>query len=288
MSETVDEVVILLATISSLHRLRFPHPHRLPQPSSLTLAGSRRTGLSIFHNFSVDSLRDPRDFHVLSTVYPIYGSTSAPSGPLLCHSWLDHRRDAVFLLSQSSGSLVAVRMEADKVTSFEFKSSNLMDKLKGFVPSIMRSSQESEEAALCLSSHAFVEDTMVVGLCRDLKIRFWSFSRQKCVHSLSLALSLQVTGESGGSLAVRRPSIRKLDVGDALTLVLFLNVNDVRRFLVYKITYRDGGIEAQQLACLNTDAGEDLLDFQVCHQQLLYLTLTPRMQSRVKVTSLQE
>lgn len=282
VNETPDEVVILLATIGSLHRLRFPHPRRLPHP--VTLSG-KRVGLSIFHNFCIDSLRDPRDFHILSTVYPIYGATSTPSGPVLVHSWLPNRREAVFILANSSGTLVCVRMDPEKVHSFEFKSNNFMDKLKGFVPSIIRSSQDSDEAALCLSSHSFADDMIIFGLCRDLKIRFWSFSRQKCLH----AVSLQVPEDMDSScLTVRRPAIRKVDSGDALVIVLFLNVNDLRQFAVYKITFHDSAIEAQHIASLSTEHGEDLVDFQVYRDELLYLTYNSRMQSNVKRGSLKE
>lgn len=283
VNETHNEVVILLATIGSLHKLRFPHPRRLPHPS--TSSAGKRVALSIFHNFCVDSLRDPHNFHVLNTVYPIYGATSAPSGPVLVHSWLRNGREAVFIMSNSSGSLICVRMDGDSVQSFEFKSSSFMDKLKGFVPSIIRSGQDGDEAALCLSSHSFVDDMIIFGLCRDLMIRFWSFSRQKSLH----AVSLQVAEDTDySSLTVRRPAIRKVDTGDALLIILFLNVNDMRQFCLYKITYGNSVIEANHVASLRTEHGEDMVDFQVYRDELLYLTYDSRMQSRVKRTSLKE
>lgn len=281
VNETQDEVIILLATIGSLHKLRFPHPRRLPVPSSDS--SGRRTAQSIFHNFAIDSLRDPRNFHILSSVFPIYGSSA--SGPILSHSWLENGREAVFVLSNSSGSLLGVRMDGEKVQSFEFKSSNFMDKLKGFVPSIIRSSGEGEESVLCLSSHNFADDMIVIGLCRDLKIRFWSFSRQRCIHSISLQ------DMDSSALTVRRPAIRKLDAGDALVIVLYLNVNDRRCFSVYRVTQQcgsGGGIEAHHVSCLNTEHGEDLVDFQVRGEEVLYLTYNSRMQSCVKHASLKE
>ena len=258
MNETHDEVVILWRRSDHCTDCDSRIPAACPIPHAHHPGA--RIGLSVFHNFCTDSLRDPHNFHVLSSVYPIYGAMSTPTGPVLVHSWIQNRREAVFILANLSGTLVCVRMDAEKVQSFEFRSNNFMDKLKGFVPSMMRSSQDSDEAALCLSSHSFADDTIIFGLCRDLKIRFWSFSRQKSVH----AVSLQVPEDMDSSgLTVRRPAIRKVDSGDALVIVLFLNVNDLRQFSVYKITYRNSVIEAQHVASLNTEHGEDLVDFQV-------------------------
>jgi hypothetical protein len=287
VNETHEEVVILMATTGSLHRLRFPHPRRLPHPAA---PSGKRIGLSIFHNFSIDSLSDPRNFHILSTVSPIYGLPSAtPSGPVVVHSWLKNGREPVFILANSSGTLIAVRMDgSEKVQSFEFKSSNFMDKLKGFVPSIIRNSQNSDEAALCLSSHCFpgFDDTIVFGLCRDLQIRFWSFSRQKCLHAVRLELPADM---DSSSLTVRRPAIRKVESGDALVIVLFLNVNDVRQFSVYKVTCGNNSvIEAHHAASLNTEYGEDVVDFQVYRDELWYVTYNSRMQTHVKRGTLKE
>lgn len=294
VNETQDEVVILLATIGSLHRLRFPHPRRLPQPGSRSIFSSsgKRVGLSIFHNFSIDSLRDPRNFHVLSNVYPVYAS-GPQSGPLLCHSWLQNGNEAVFILSNNSASLVAVHMGAERVQSFEFRGNNLMDKLKGLVPSLIRSSQDSEEAPLCLTSHRFPEDRIVIGLCRDLRIRFWSFSRQKCLHVMSLqgagCNSNLNNSLDASSLTIRRPAIRKVDAGEAVLIVLYINVNELRQFIAYKVHQTaSGGLEVLHIASLNTAAGEDPVDFQLHGNDLMYLTCDNRMQSKVRRTCVKE
>lgn len=53
-------VVILVATVSSIHRLSFSHPDRLQKVNSIDLQS-----LSIFHDASVNSTRDPSTFYVI-------------------------------------------------------------------------------------------------------------------------------------------------------------------------------------------------------------------------------
>lgn len=56
-------VVILTATVSSIHRLTFSHPDRLQKLQS----GNNAAGiaLSIFHDASSNSTRDPSTFYVI-------------------------------------------------------------------------------------------------------------------------------------------------------------------------------------------------------------------------------
>lgn len=49
-----------------------------------------------------------------------------------------------------------------------------------------RGNQEGEEAAVSVVSHQTADDWLIVALCRDLRIRMWSYKRQECLmcHSL--------------------------------------------------------------------------------------------------------
>lgn len=68
--ETGHQVVILVATVSSIHRLNFTHPDILARQQSGQNDGS--ISLSVFQEATAQATRDPSTFHVI-------GHTSAPS-----------------------------------------------------------------------------------------------------------------------------------------------------------------------------------------------------------------
>lgn len=54
-------VMILVATVSSIHRITFSHPDRLQKLNSI----DSQSSLSIFHDASVNTTRDPSTFYVI-------------------------------------------------------------------------------------------------------------------------------------------------------------------------------------------------------------------------------
>lgn len=59
--ETQVSVIILVVTVSSLHRLSFTHPSKLQQKVETQ-------SLSIFHETSTNSTRDTSTFHVIGNL----------------------------------------------------------------------------------------------------------------------------------------------------------------------------------------------------------------------------
>lgn len=121
--ETSDQVYILVATVASVHRFVFPHPHKLgtnlagidPQRSmsprslltSTSLSGLEYSRPSIFSSAYSDHFHDPSTFHVLNS------SSNSSLGmpfPITSCSWLTQQREAVFVLANSAGSLLVVRL----------------------------------------------------------------------------------------------------------------------------------------------------------------------------------
>lgn len=70
--ETKHQVVCLVATVSSIHRLNFAHPDVFAKASSSANDGA---SLSVFHDASAQATRDPGTFHVI-------GHSAAASGQL--------------------------------------------------------------------------------------------------------------------------------------------------------------------------------------------------------------
>lgn len=72
--ENNNFVVILVATVSSVHRLSFAHPDRLHKHGD-------SQAMSIFHDASINSTRDPSTYYVI-------GQTSSSSKSLNGNSFL--------------------------------------------------------------------------------------------------------------------------------------------------------------------------------------------------------
>lgn len=308
VNETHEEVIILLATVGSVHRIILRHPKMLPALTS-QYAGNRPTGLSIFHDFNVESLKDSRNYYVLPNHFASGGSSSS-SGfrfPTSCCSWLTKESEAVFVLGNSSGSLLVVKMdsfspgdensmihssETEGVTVFELKQSNLYDKLKGFVPSIIRNTTpEGEEAALCLIAHvtADQEDALIFVLCRDLKIRVWSFKWKRCLLTVNVGPGKRELESSiGSSPTVRRPLLRSSISDGHLHVTAFINSGDQKEFISFRVTFTSGKLEMNRVATLCPGQDEDVIDFVMYREELICLVLDSRSDFKVKSTSIQE
>lgn len=115
--ETIDKVFILVATVSSVHRFIFTHPRKLgaiattsgsghsPQSMAST-TGIESSRVSIFHNANNKNFDYPNN----SSVLPSCGSSLSLPVPITSCSWLTSEREAVFVIANSIGSLLVVRL----------------------------------------------------------------------------------------------------------------------------------------------------------------------------------
>lgn len=219
--ETGDQVIILLATVASIHRIVLSHPSKLIAVVSVSVylfcqnfltaffqqersrshknvphepiclnADELLTRKSIFYDVDGSTLRDPNSYYVLNATFNIsysFGSSELPY-PVRSCSWLNCRREACFALANYAGDITIITMISPvegKIIRKDLKHSSLIKTLLyNFVPSVLsRAHQESEHAALCILSHKspFSDDEFVIALCRDLYIRIWSYQEQTCL-----------------------------------------------------------------------------------------------------------
>lgn len=288
--ETNDQVVILFATVGSVHRISFPHP----KSTRMTLGklNDRMSSASIFNNFSADLIRDPANYRVLSSFFGLSGTSALTTGinfPVSSCSWLSSEGDATFVLSSSSGYLWVLRMgiNGDPGSSWELKQAGLIDRLKVFVPSIIRSSNEVDETALCILSHAFVVDILIFTLCRDLKIRIWSHSKRKLLHIIELGkIDESVTSSN---VTIRKPLMRKSVTESGFYLVVHTNdLQSKKIFLVYRIHVDLSRVESVHLATLHAGSNDDLIDLKVVKDELYYLSFDSQQRYSVNYASLRE
>ncbi|RWS27462.1 hypothetical protein B4U80_09560, partial [Leptotrombidium deliense] len=316
--ETGDQVFILIATVASVHRLILPHPRKLANdfedrsvmPDFKQFIDSSGTVLrtSIFFNVTTEKLRESNSYRVLNDLYNVGSSSftsSAVPFPVTCCSWLTNRKEAVFVLGNSVGTLLVVQMssEAGKVISWELKQTKFMERLwKGLIPSIMRGNQEGTDVAVSIVSHASYagDDYFVFALCRDLRIRMWSYLRQELLivhnvlNSSHCNLSQHYTtngnnavGKGQHSFNVRRPVLRKvIPINDSnnLYLAAFIAIADQKQFIIMKLVFEEATWKLKTSAVLAAPE-EDIRDFIVTNDRIWSLSISSENEIRSQIGS---
>ncbi|KAL5006888.1 hypothetical protein ScPMuIL_015694 [Solemya velum] len=138
--EFQDYIIILVATVASVHRIVFPHPNKLPKPE-VHYAASCQPVLSVFFDASLTSACDPQNKHMLnpggSITSQLYGAAT----------YLTSDGEALYAIASSMGSVMLVILPAQGVQGvvqqFDLSQSTVMKKLwTGLVPAMMRGWEE--------------------------------------------------------------------------------------------------------------------------------------------------
>ncbi|CAG2164135.1 unnamed protein product [Oppiella nova] len=278
--ETIDKVYILVATVSSVHRFIFTHPRKLgsiapstrssPQSLLTSVTGIELLRPSIFYNVYTQNLDDPNNYSVL----PSYGSSLGLPIPTTSCSWLTPQKEAVFVIANNVGSILVVKMGAPE------HSGRLWN---GIVPSIMRGTQEGDEAAVSLVVHPIQDDHLMFALCRDLRIRMWSIKRQDCLLSQSLLQQAHTTQKLYSNMNVRRPVILKKWISrdnSTLYLAAFIAGGEQRQFTLFQPILESNHYSLRPLAVVNAPEA-DLIDFCIANDQIWSLWLNANNVSKL-------
>ncbi|XP_038053213.1 nuclear pore complex protein Nup160-like isoform X2 [Patiria miniata] len=282
LHETHSHVIILIATINSVHRLILPHPNRLPRNDVYSHHASLP---SIFADVSIASIRDTTNFHVIgqggSATYEFQTSSS----------WLTSEGEAMFALATNAGSVVVVKLPPigiqGIVTQHELKQATVMQRLwTGLVPAAMRRGQESMESATSLTLHPLNYDLFAFCACKDHKLRMWSCKSQSCVLTVDV---LDYISSSSGltDQPATRHEIQTALGSDQRTLVLgiYLSFTTQSQFLVLQPVLQDGQYRLIEVALLNDDRRNTLVDFGLNLSTLWAVWNSPTGETLVKFTT---
>lgn len=203
--ELNNSLLILIATLSSVHRISLPHPKI--QVATQLVSSKQFVANSVFSTITNQLLSDNRTFYVLNGQ-----SANVPAGgasnPKSATSWLDEAPDlASFALTYPNGSIHIVKfnhnidapsileasmnsLKSDSpVTSWELKHTSIIGRIWSRMPALLAKNQhESDDAALSCVAAKFEEgnDMILFALCRDYKLRIWSTRYRELAHSYSL------------------------------------------------------------------------------------------------------
>eukprot|EP00064_Thunnus_orientalis_P018534 superscaffoldBa00004308_g18635 len=175
IQETLNNVIILITTNQSVHRMVLPHPTRMYRSELVTELHMQ----SIFTDVGKLSLQDPSHSAVIPS--PV-GQTGSPGTSA---AWLSHKGEAHYALASPAGGIMVVTLPPHdtqgSVSVVELKRSSMMQRLSGWMPSVIRGEQTPADLALSLVVRELEEDSFIFALCQDHKLRMWSFREQACL-----------------------------------------------------------------------------------------------------------
>ena len=296
--ETEDQVIILLATVASIHRITLTHPRKLgtvlidtvrsgsnilPHGSNNINPSDLHTRKSIFYDLNAANLRNPDSYHVLNNSFNLGGSLSSSDMPFPIRScsWLNSDKEAYFALADYTGNISVIKMNpssSGKVTVYNLKQTGLIKSLwYNLVPSRMsmsRGNPDNEQAALSILWHHLpsIEDDLMITLCRDLKIRIWSCSKQDYVAAESIESfqdmssgysTTSINKSVNDPMIVTRPVLKKdasSNGSDELFLAAFVPTTSGRKFIVYKLLFVGENLTLKVVTSIDA-LQEDLVDF---------------------------
>ncbi|XP_038561724.1 nuclear pore complex protein Nup160 [Micropterus salmoides] len=175
IQETLNNVIILVCTNQSVHRLVLPHPTRMYRSELVTELHMQ----SIFTDVGKLSLQDPSHSAVIPG--PV-GQTGSPSSAT---AWLSQSGEAHYALASPAGGITVVTLPPHdtqgSVSVLELKRSSMMQRLSGWMPTAIRGEQSPADLVLSLAVRELEEDSFIFALCQDHKLRMWSFKEQACL-----------------------------------------------------------------------------------------------------------
>ncbi|XP_069384946.1 nuclear pore complex protein Nup160 isoform X2 [Paralichthys olivaceus] len=174
IQETLSNVIILISTNQSVHRLVLPHPTCMYRSELVTELHMQ----SVLTDVGKLSLQDPSQS---ATIPSSVVQTGSPSS---CTAWLSHQGEAHYALASSAGGIVVVTLPPHDtpggVSTVELKRSSVMRRLSGWMPTVMRGDSRTEHV-VSLIVRELEDDSFIFTLSQDHRLRMWSLTEQACL-----------------------------------------------------------------------------------------------------------
>ncbi|XP_060784508.1 nuclear pore complex protein Nup160 isoform X1 [Neoarius graeffei] len=169
--ETLNNVIVLIVTNQSVHRMVLPHPTRMYRSELVAELQMQ----SVFTDVGKVCVQDAVHSFTLSFTQNLVTSSA----------WLNTHGHAHFALATPAGGITIVTLpphdEQGSLSVMELKQSSVMQRLAGWVPSAIRGDQSPCDLAVSLAVWPMEDDTFIFALCQDHKLRVWSYKEQQCV-----------------------------------------------------------------------------------------------------------
>ncbi|XP_071559183.1 nuclear pore complex protein Nup160 homolog isoform X2 [Temnothorax nylanderi] len=252
--ETVNSVIILIVTVSSVHKLSFSHPDKIHNQENLLGTYTDLSVQSIFSEATVQHARDPHTFHIISNA----GATNSPV-PHAAASWLTlPQEEALFALAYSSATILLLRLDTltGLVHTSELKQDSIMPKFLSGIATAFRGRNTEAYVAMSLVIHSYGSDTYLFALCREGNVRIWSCNKTQCVAVTDAATENRVVSQGAQAHVLRKA----LGNDDEMYLGIFLKFGTGCEFSILK-PVQDNGIFKFVRLCTLYAPDQHLVDF---------------------------
>ncbi|KAL0968663.1 hypothetical protein UPYG_G00269910 [Umbra pygmaea] len=276
IQETLNNVVILIVTNQTVHRLVLPHPARMYHSELVTELQMQ----SIFTDFGKLSLQDPAH----SAVIP--SSVGQTSGPSTSAAWLSHQGEAHFALASPAGGILVVTLPPHdtegSVSILELKRSSVMQRLAGWMPTAIRGEQSPGDLALSLAVRDLEDDTFIFALCQDHKLRMWSYREQACLMEADMLEYMPACRDVKRSPGQGHRLRLAFSSATGLCLAVYLAVPSRGQFCVLQLVATDNNRYSLDHISSQFATQETLVDFALTATDIWGLWLDDTNQTVVK------
>lgn len=277
--ETANFVVILIATVSSIHKLSFPHPDKIHRQDPLLGSHPDLSIQSIFSEAIVQITRDPHTFHVIPTA----GTTNSPV-PHAAASWLTlPQEEALYALAYSSGTILLLRLDTmtGLLHSNELKQDSIMPRFLSGIATAFRGRNLEGQVAMALEIHSCGNDTYLFALCREGNVRMWSSNKAQCIAVTDVAIDNKVASQGAQGHVLRKA----VSSDNELYLGTYLKFGTGCEFSILK-PIQDAGVFKFIRICTLFAPDQHLVDFSFTTTRLWAVWRTTDMDT-VAVTHAQ-
>lgn len=255
--ETINSVIILIATVSSVHKLSFPHPERIHKNEHSLNTYKDLGTQSIFSETSTQNIKktmeDPHMFHVITNA----GTTNSPV-PHAAASWFIPPQEALFAFAYNSGTILLLRLDIKTglVHSNELKQDSIVPRFLSGIATAFRGRNSEAHVAMSLTIHNCENDTYLFALCREGNIRMWSCNKAQCVAVSDITIDNHVASEGAQGHILKKT----LSPNNELYLATFLKFNSRCEFCILK-PIQDNGVFKFKRLCTKFAPDQHLVDF---------------------------
>ncbi|XP_036390935.1 nuclear pore complex protein Nup160 [Megalops cyprinoides] len=255
IQETLNNVIILIVTNQTVHRLVLPHPSRMYRSELVTELQMQ----SIFTDVGKLNLRDPAHSHVIPA------GPGQPVGPGTSAAWISSEGEAHFALSSATGGILVVKLPPHDVQGtvsvLELKQSSVMQRLAGWMPTAIRGDQSPSDLPVSLAVRQLEHDTFIFALCQDHKLRMWSYRDQLCLMVADMLDYMPVSRDVRHSLGQGHKLRLSFSSSTGLCLGVYLNVPKRGQFCVFQLVATESNrYSLDHISSLYTTQ-ETLVDF---------------------------
>ncbi|KAI4883556.1 hypothetical protein NFI96_023353 [Prochilodus magdalenae] len=269
--ETLNNVIVLIVTNLSVHRLVLPHPTRMYRSELVTELQMQ----SVFTDVGKLSVQDEAHSFIL------------PQSPTASAAWISPNGHAHFALAPPTGGVTVVTLpphdQQGSASLLELKQSSVMQRLAGWMPSAIRGEQSPCDLAVSLAAWSLEDDTFIFALCQDHKLRVWSFKEQQCLLVADLLDYVPVGRAELRCVPGQAHRLRVCFSGSTgLCVCVYLAIPKRGQFCVLQLVASDNGRYSLENISTLFSTQETLVDFALTSTDVWGLWVDDENQTVVK------